>query len=49
MFQKKGGNEEKKRRRPHVGIVQRSGKNAFPPHRILLNPVTWPVVGTYGS
>ena len=39
----------KKRRRPHVGIVQRSGKNAFPPHRILLNPVTWPVVGTYGS
>ena len=27
----------------------RSGKNAFPPHRILLNPVTWPVVGTYGS
>ena len=39
----------KKRRRPHVGIVKRSGKNAFPPHRILLNPVTWPVVGTYGS
>ena len=23
--------------------------NVFPPHRILLNPVTWPVVGTYGS
>ena len=32
-----------------MGIVKRSGKNAFPPHRILLNPVTWPVVGTYGS
>ena len=27
----------------------RQANNALPPQRILLQPVTWPTVGTYGT
>lgn len=49
MFQKKRGNEEKNEGAHMWALWRGQAINAFPPHRILLNPVTWPVVGTYGS
>ena len=45
MFQKMRRYEE-----THMlATVPKSGKYALPPQRILLHPVTWSSVGTYGT
>ena len=46
MFQKKRGNEGKNEGAHMWATVKQAGKNALPPQRILLHPVTWPAVGT---
>ena len=46
MFQKRRRYEWRKKPRQ---LSSRQSNNALPPQRILLQPVTWPTVGTYGT